>query len=340
MVSAGGNVPDLCNFTFAAARIHLTLERPLEIAGWIGSVFRGGLGVMLKKTVCVAPREECARCILQHSCTYAAVFDSHRNAADSVYGSLREIPRPFVLDFSDDNFRTMNAAQRTFRLVLIGRATHSFSYLIYSFMKLGEAGLGKQRVRYRIERIVQDTPGFETRTLYDANSQRRIRDPEVARGSQFATSPAAVIPRIHLNFRSPLRVKSGGQIADHVAFRTLVGSALRRLAQLQYFYCGAPLELDFRSYLQEAETVRTEAQQVRWVEWKRFSSRQKTAMNIGGIWGAITYISVPAKYLPVLRIAGHVHIGKLSTFGFGKYTLDVEGENECSGTDRDCSIAS
>ncbi|MCX8038610.1 MAG: CRISPR system precrRNA processing endoribonuclease RAMP protein Cas6 [Candidatus Sumerlaeia bacterium] len=328
MVSTGGNVPDLSNFTFASAQIHLTLERPLEIAGWIGSAFRGGLGLMLKKAVCVAPREDCARCVLHHSCTYAAVFDSRRDATDPLYASLKEIPRPFVLEFSRDGLHSAKAVQQTFRLVLIGRAIHSFAYLVYALMQLGEAGLGKQRIQYTIDRIIQDTPGFQARSLYDAQSQRQIRDPEFTRGSQFApASPTGVIPKVRLNFLSPLRVKSGGQMSEHVAFRTLVGSALRRLAQLQYFHCGTPLLLDFPAYLQEAESVPTENQQVRWVEWERFSSRQKTEMTIGGITGTITYSRVPAKYLPVLRLAVHTHIGKLSTFGFGQYTLGVEGES-------------
>jgi CRISPR/Cas system endoribonuclease Cas6 (RAMP superfamily) len=48
-------------------------------------------------------------------------------------------------------------------------------------------------------------------------------------------------------------------------------------------------------------------------------------MRLGGIVGSITYRGDFGKYLPLLRLGEHIHVGKAATFGLGKYRVVMGG---------------
>jgi hypothetical protein len=61
---------------------------------------------------------------------------------------------------------------------------------------------------------------------------------------------------------------------------------------------------------------------LRWSEWTRFSSRQNTTMQMGGLVGAIALEgSGLAAFWPALWLGQWVHVGKGTSFGLGKYRL-------------------
>lgn len=68
----------------------------------------------------------------------------------------------------------------------------------------------------------------------------------------------------------------------------------------------------------------------RWQEMERYSSRQKTAMKMGGVMGDFDLAAEQAKDIwPLLWLGQWVHIGKLTTMGLGRYEilpLKQEGE--------------
>lgn len=44
-------------------------------------------------------------------------------------------------------------------------------------------------------------------------------------------------------------------------------------------------------------------------------------MKFGGLVGEITYQGDFKRYLPLLRLGEHIHVGKATTFGLGKYRI-------------------
>ncbi len=44
-------------------------------------------------------------------------------------------------------------------------------------------------------------------------------------------------------------------------------------------------------------------------------------MILGGWIGEITYKGDFQKYLPLLRLGEHIHVGKATVFGLGKYRI-------------------
>ncbi|MGE5586784.1 MAG: CRISPR system precrRNA processing endoribonuclease RAMP protein Cas6, partial [Clostridia bacterium] len=104
-------------------------------------------------------------------------------------------------------------------------------------------------------------------------------------------------------------------------------SLLRRTSSLLYFHHGTRLDMDFRGFISEAETVRLAAHNTTWVDWERYSSRQDSRMKLGGLVGAATYEFSHARlagfFLPWLVLGEYVHVGKGCTFGLGRFTCST-----------------
>jgi CRISPR/Cas system endoribonuclease Cas6 (RAMP superfamily) len=47
-------------------------------------------------------------------------------------------------------------------------------------------------------------------------------------------------------------------------------------------------------------------------------------MKFGGLIGSITYEGKFDKFLPLLKLGEFIHIGKNTTFGLGKYKINVK----------------
>ncbi|MBM4289801.1 MAG: CRISPR system precrRNA processing endoribonuclease RAMP protein Cas6, partial [Deltaproteobacteria bacterium] len=99
-------------------------------------------------------------------------------------------------------------------------------------------------------------------------------------------------------------------------------AALRRLATLNQHYGGGEPPLDYRGLVARAQAVAITNSSLRWFDWERYSNRQDKAMFMGGMVGAITYQGNLAEFLPLLRYAEKVHLGKATTFGLGKIKIE------------------
>lgn len=89
---------------------------------------------------------------------------------------------------------------------------------------------------------------------------------------------------------------------------------------LAHFHCGAEMG-DFEGFAKGSEDVKTIRNKLRWVDWERYSTRQQARMKFGGWVGEITYKGDFQKYLPLLSLGEHIHVGKATTFGLGKYRI-------------------
>jgi CRISPR-associated endoribonuclease Cas6 len=127
--------------------------------------------------------------------------------------------------------------------------------------------------------------------------------------------------QVKIKFLTPVRIKVNSRYTTDITFLTLIKSILRRLALLSLYYFDKKIEVDFGKILGEASLVKTKSSHIKWVDFERYSTRQKTRMKLGGVIGEVVYEGNIANFVPLLKIGELTHIGKNTTFGLGKYEV-------------------
>ena len=205
-----------------------------------------------------------------------------------------------------------------FDVVLIGKANEYLPYFIYAFTEMGRLGIGKGKGKFDVISVqALDLKGSETEifngTKLLTSLENRI-DYKSFRDEKFQGE------EITLSFETPVRIKEKGRLSSGIPFELLVRRLSERTFLLAHFHCGAELA-DFEKFAEVSGKVRIMRNKLRWQDWERYSSRQQTRMNFDGWIGEITYQGDFQRFLPLLRLGEHIHAGKVTTFGLGKYRI-------------------
>jgi CRISPR/Cas system endoribonuclease Cas6 (RAMP superfamily) len=61
-----------------------------------------------------------------------------------------------------------------------------------------------------------------------------------------------------------------------------------------------------------------------WFDWTRYSSRQETEINMGGLVGTVELCMNDLEdYWPYLWLGQWTHVGKGTSMGMGAYTIET-----------------
>lgn len=328
--------PGLDAFRVARFKVALEAKDRLRLPEYKGSALRGGFGHVFRKVACVTRGGECPPCLLKGACAYAYIFETPPPADSLILRKYPHAPHPFVLEPPLDATTIYEPGSvLTFSLVLIGKGIDYLPYFIYAFDELGRTGLGRDRARFSLAEVDGESTsdgegawqpiyrgdrkvlsnGFRVRTGRDLFNH--VHDHDHANGH--------VLPlTITLRFLTPTRLRFDEALATRLDFHVLIRNLLRRLSALSYFHCGRQLDLDFKGLIARAEQITTEKAELRWVDWQRYSNRQKTKIKMGGLVGQASYSGSLGEFLPFLRLGELVHLGKGTVFGLGQYALALE----------------
>jgi len=191
-------------------------------------------------------------------------------------------------------------------------------YIVHAWQVMGVAGLGEPRGRYRLEAVSQLLDD-RWELIHTPGTPLRPRPPAVP---QLPPPPAG---RCRLVFETPVRVRHENRLMGPKAFRFrgLFASLLRRLSLLQHLHSDTPMAADFRALVQRAVPIEPLARQLRWFEWTRYSSRQRTEMQMGGLLGWVEFTATDLlPFWPWLALGQWLHVGKGTTMGLGRYCLE------------------
>lgn len=284
-----------------------------------GPTLRGGLGYHLKKTVCHVKQKNCPGCIVQKSCAYSYIFEGVAPDNRAFMRLYPNIPQPFVILTSMGDPSQITAGMEfQFGMRLFGRAIELFPYIVYSLLEIGKEGLGKDRIPYRIDSITQ--PACSSVVYKDGNHcLGGLQKESVGQVPQHLDS------RLTIEFHTPTKLQVGGAQARKISFLDLIKAVNRRLSILSYFY-GIPFEPSdaFSDDWTGVESVRVKSDQTRLYEVNRFSGRQQQKMTLRGLLGRITFEGKVAPYIPILKLAEICHVGKATSFGFGRIKLTIQ----------------
>lgn len=283
------------------------------------SMLRGAFGRNLRRIVCVlARRQDCVDCLLAASCIYIALFEPDKMpAADK--GPQRGI-HPYVLVPPLETQREYDpGADFGMEMTLFGSGLKHLPHIVYTVLRMGEEGLASRRDGppgvFALDSVWQ-----QGRKIYDGDAgTMAAAEPEAL---DLAPCTAGDIHRLDLNFVTPLRVKFQNSYAVRPHFHILIRAALRRIAELEKAFGRGEPNLDYGGLVHRAAAVREDLSKSRWQDIDRYSCRQQTAMKMGGIVGTAAYEGELAEFLPLLRYCEVAHLGKQSSFGYGRICLD------------------
>jgi len=324
----------LGNFAVARYRFVLQATTPLRLHAFAGATLRGGFGHVFKRTVCVWPPGDCPKCLLKHTCSYPYIFETAPPPGTAKLRGLEQIPRPYVLEPPEGPGRSYGAGESLeFRLVLVGRAIDYLPYFVLTFTELGRNGLGRDRGRFTVAEVHAESRSGDQLiftaaegTLRDGGNRQIAADFTAERFARTAADVDGPV-RFTVHFQTPTRIRNDGEVRAVVSFQDLTRALLRRLSSLCYFHCGRELSVDFKSLIEQASSVRTADERLRWQDQERFSGRQRQRIPMGGLVGTVEYEAPNAEklrpFLPLLAAGELVHVGKGVVVGLGRYRVKV-----------------
>jgi len=315
----------LPNLRVARYRFMFNLLEPVHLPPYKGSALRGGFGHTLKRLVCYNPADCRERCRLGNDCVYGYLFETSPPEDAEVLRNFTGVARPFVIEPPLDRRETLEPGERLdFHVALVGRGIAYLPYFVLVFQQLGNAGLGRTRGRFALENVTAlGTRNREEETVFDA-TDGMIHNCEVDAGPAEWEARAAQLPpgRLTLDLLTPTRLKHQGRwVREGPPFHVLVKALLGRVSSLSYFHCGERWETDFRGWIDRAQDVQLAEFGTGWVDWERYSGRQRQRVRMGGLVGRATYEGDLRDYLPLLVLGELVHVGKGTVFGNGQYRI-------------------
>jgi hypothetical protein len=126
-------------------------------------------------------------------------------------------------------------------------------------------------------------------------------------------------------------MKPRNGLADTVTFRELVFAMLRRTLELAWFHVpGAEVDWHFRPLLDQADAIRC-TPHLTWHDQERYSNRQQTKMLFGGLLGHLDLEGDLTPFVPLLRAAEILHVGKGQRSGWGglRWRGGIDGVRDC-----------
>ncbi len=266
---------------------------------------------MLLRQNCITDRR-CEKCRFNQVCVVRHTFYSSMKKKPAYVTGPESIG--YLIECTDKRTEYKKGSRFEFSLILFGDSIAFFNTYLQAFYHLGMAGLGKDKSRFRI------------REVYNTKNQRIVSDNNVDMSryqinflSDYINFRKGELKQEsgtwQLIFVTPLSMKYQQEYMERFYSEALVKGAARRVQMLDY-YIGTEAEIP-----QFVEYPQITGQNMKKQYIKRYSSTQDSHMTLQGIIGSVTFDIIPEQCLDYL-IAGEVtHIGKNTSFGFGKYII-------------------
>ncbi len=292
-----------------------------------GAMFRGALGNSLRKILCPNHKQNCL-------CFYSRIFEPVID--QSLKKELKisdNAPRGFIIEYpltSQKKFTHGELLQ--FDLILVGNMVDYFHYFLLAFEQLGKRfGIGSWieggRGKFEIENVL-----CAQKQIYSGSSGILVNNFEKVTVSDIKTIDKT--NSLVLNFITPLRIEREKKrivFGSKNDFKTIAINLYRRLFLLQAIYCDGSTNYSHKNIEPLTEKVKLLRSSLKQVELTRMAVkkqtknerefREKVKMNYDGFIGQMEFEGETEPFLKMLLLGEHLHVGKYTTFGLGKYEI-------------------
>ncbi len=280
------------------------------------SAIRGGIGEMLLRMNCVHDRQ-CEKCDFESECIVQKIMYSKfvkKPEFVTTGGSIG-----YVLEC--ENFREVFKAgdRLRFYLILFGYTIIYFNQIYQALSMLAKEGIGKNHAKFQIADI-KDMEGtsfldgeminmsnYAAHMLYDYLVFRRMK-----MGGTFDKKEAAMI------FDSPVTLKFQKEYLNNFRADAIISAVRRRIYMLD---CFEGIESDILKPGEDDVKLKIRSQECYIKSVARYSTRKEQKIILRGMKGYLILEGLTEELWALLLIGELVHIGKNTSFGFGRYHL-------------------
>lgn len=311
---------------FVIYKLIFTCEAITDISlpSYSGSSLRGAFFEALRHDFCL--NKNMATCL---HCPTSEVCPICRLVATVEHSSERgaEIPRPFSLQpIIKDNANFKPGQPFSFGITIFGKTLALFPYAILAIQRMGQTGIGQRAVSpglFELREVKATNPLLNNeQPIYSINTRIvNVPDLSITHDNVMSFAAKLVSDELCLNLLTPLRLVLEGRLVQQLTFRIFMQRLLRRLTDLNRYYCNRDLGLDFREILKHAEKVQTLHDDTNWFDLSSYSNRRHSRTPVGGLTGCITFKGDVANLLPLIIWGSFTHIGKDTTRGNGWYQI-------------------
>lgn len=117
-----------------------------------------------------------------------------------------------------------------------------------------------------------------------------------------------------IRFKTPVTLKHEGNFQEKLTIEAVIPAIFRRMYILDCFE-----GLDCQEMHWEQEYPRASEENSRMITVYRYSGTQDQKVALKGVKGDLLLETLPQDLLPVLLAGEIMHIGKNTSFGFGRY---------------------
>jgi len=278
------------------------------------SALRGGMGEMLLRANCISDRN-CAVCGFEPECVVRRTMYSKFVRKPDFVTSGESIGYVLECENYAEVFRA--GEEMEFCLLLFGRTIVYFNLYMQAFYALGVYGIGKNKSRFQIVSVANSMK----EPLLDGDSNVYMQRYQVMNVADYVSyrmkGAGGCRTDVEMLFKTPLALKYQGEMLREFHMEAILKSIVRRIYMLDCFE-----GLDVRPYeYASGQVPEMISQKFCHIAVPRYSSTQDSKMVLHGIEGNIRLCGPEEDILAMLYAGELIHIGKNTSFGFGRYRV-------------------
>lgn len=305
-------------FNIRYVKLHFTLLMCEDtfLPATKASAIRGGIGEMLLRADCIKDRN-CESCDFADECIVQRMMSSRMELMPTFMTKGDSVG--YVIECEDYGESYKKGDLLKFNLILFGKNIVYFSQYLNAVYALGMNGLGKNKSRFEII-SVKNTGNEEilenTNVLMNRYKVKYLKDYVKYRYKAFEKYDAT----LKLKLYSPLTLKYKKELLKELNITAFIEALTRRLYIMNCFE-GIETDLvDGGIYVVPVLVHKTEYN----ASIKRYSSRSDSRMTFHGVKGEMLISDCSEDTLKLLLAGEILHIGKNTSFGFGRYRVMKE----------------
>lgn len=248
---------------------------------FIGSTIRGTFGHALRHASCPFVSQECGTCDISGSCIY-----------DEFFENISDTPN-FRLDIE------LSQTSFDFKILLFEHATNYLPYVVIVVKNMQDIGLGASRDKFKLSHFALNGKMVETKFLLNSEPETLNFTPNFTAGDY------------EIRLQTPLRIKQkNALVKSEIDFRLFIRQIAMRFGGISGTQMDK-FEVKFERFEQELS----------FYDLERYSNRQHTKMQFGGVIGKMRVYGLDERSAGLLQLATITGVGKSTVFGLGK--IDV-----------------